>query len=355
MHLAQLRAENFRLFERLSLQPHCRLNFVVGENAAGKTSVLEAIYCLMRARSFRSSSAAEMAGRAQRQWQLAGEMKRAEALPQNLHLKWDAGTTEILLDRRPATTLELVRGYPVQIMEPGMHRLLQEGPGYRRSFLDWGVFHVEQDFMTWWRRFQRALKQRNHALRMGSPGREVQAWNQELAETAIELNVLRERHIEQLKTVLAEKIERLLRTQNWQLELSRGWGAGDYRELLESALERDRRQGMTVEGPHRAELRIRLHDHQAKSRASRGQQKLLICALILAQAELIYASTGLAPILLVDDFGAELAHEYQRVLLEALLRYPGQVFITAFERQGVLAQSFDAAMFHVEQGGVTPL
>lgn len=355
MHLARLGADNFRLFETLSLQPHRRLNLVLGANAAGKTSLLEAIYCLARARSFRSSSPAEIAGRAHRRWAVAGEFVDRDGLPQQTQVLWDAKGTQARLNRESATTLDLVRRFPVQVMEPGMHRLLQEGPAYRRSFLDWGVFHVEQGFIGCWRRFHRALKQRNHALRTGAPAREAVAWNPELVESGLQLQALRAAHVEQLRGVLDGPVQRLLGIAEWALDLGRGWAGEDYAALLEATLERDRRQGMTVEGPHRAELRIRLQDHQVKNRISRGQQKLMICALILAQSRLIQAATGQAPVLLLDDFGAELASGFQQALLTELLTYPGQVFLSAFEREGVLESLPECTMFHVEQGRVRTL
>lgn len=354
MHLAQLRAENFRLFQGLSLQPHRRLNLVLGANAAGKTSLLEAIYCLARAKSFRSSSPAELAGKGQRGWVVSGEFQEPDRPPTLAGVSWDAKGTQVRLNREPAGTLDLVRRLPVQIMEPGMHRLLQEGPGYRRSFLDWGVFHVEPSFIANWRRFHRALKQRNHALRTGAGVREIQAWNPELAESAMSLQALRMFHVEQLRQKVGEHVQRLLGLDQFSLELSPGWSGTSYPEALEAGLERDRRQGMTVEGPHRAELRIRLQDHQVKNRISRGQQKLMICALILAQAGLIRTAAGQAPILLLDDFGAELATAFQQSLLTELQAYPGQVFLTAFDLEGVLSGVMDASMFHVEQGRLTP-
>lgn len=355
MHLARLGAENFRLFEQLSLQPHRRLNLVLGANAAGKTSLLEAIYCLARARSFRSNSSPEIAGSRQRRWAVAGDFSVPGTPPANVRVAWDGGGMQLQLNQQNATTLELVRRFPVQVMEPGMHRLLQEGPGYRRSFLDWGVFHVEQNFMDCWRRFQRALRQRNHALRRGGAAREISAWNPELAESGLQMQDLREAHVSRLRQGLVAPMRQLLDTDQWELELVRGWSGENYAALLDSALERDRRQGMTVEGPHRAELRIRLNEQQVKNRISRGQQKLMICALILAQAGLIEAASGRPPILLVDDFTAELADAFQSRLLGELLAYPGQVFLSAFERSGVLDRELDAAVFHVEQGGVRAL
>lgn len=355
MYLAQLRAENFRALQPVSLHPHRRLNLMIGANAAGKTSLLEAIYCLGRAKSFRSTSPADMAGAGGRHWMVSGSFVEDPAPAQAVRVAWDATGTHITLNHQTeAPTAELVRGFPVQVMEPGMHRLLQEGPGYRRSFLDWGVFHVEHQFLPAWRRFQRALKQRNHALRARATAREISTWNPELAEAAAQVHQQRSAHVEQLRTRLGAYIQRLLGIGEWELDLLAGWSAGSgYAEVLERELERDRALGATLEGPQRAELRIRLQQHKVKHRISRGQQKLLICALILAQTELI-REHGRTPVLLLDDFGAEIAAPFQQSLFDELNNYPGQVFISAFGREDPLAQNRDAAMFHVEHGQITP-
>ena len=356
MHLAHIRAENFRLLSRLSLRPHRRLNLVVGANAAGKTSFLEALYTLGRAKSFRGNSPAELAGPGAKDWWVAGQVEIEDTPPSPLGVQWVEGETRIRYRQAVASAADLVRALPVQILEPGMHRLLQEGPGYRRSFLDWGVFHVEQGFHEVWRRYQRSLRQRNQALRRRVSDQEVRVWDTELCLAGTALGQLRQSHLQAILPRAQVLAAELLDGVNISLELQPGWNIQQsLQERLVSQLERDRRMGMTVEGPHRAELRIRLDEHQVKNRISRGQQKLLIAALLLAQCELIRQHTGTAPILLVDDFPAELAAPFQQSLWQALSRYPGQVFVTSFDRSGPLSTLQDAAVFHVEQGRVTPL
>lgn len=356
MFLAQLRAENFRLFQRLSLRPHPRLNLFVGPNAAGKTSLLEIIYCLGRAKSFRGNSPAELAGTAAKHWIAAGHIANPDQPEVPLGVRWIGGQTEVRFAGAHAAAAELVRAFPVQILEPGMHRLLQDGPGYRRSFLDWGVFHVEHSFHQTWRRYQRALRQRNQALRGRGSDSEVRSWDAELVGSGLELDRLRREHVAEITPATGALIKDLLGIKDWQLELRPGWNAeAGFEQRLRSQLARDRRMGMTVEGPHRAELLIRLDEHSVKNRISRGQQKLLIAALLLAQSALVHARTGKPPALLVDDFPAELAPAFQAALMNALQQYPGQLFITSFDRGGPLEALREASMFHVEQGRLTPI
>ncbi|HEY0973045.1 MAG TPA: DNA replication/repair protein RecF [Solimonas sp.] len=357
MRLVQLKADNFRSFQTLSLPITGRLNFFYGANAAGKTTLLESLYCLSRGKSFRGSSPQELAGAAGRHWSLFARFERQDQAPDQVGLGWTTEGSEIRLNGQAATTLDLVQRFPVQILEPGMHRMLQDGPTYRRGFLDWGVFHVEHGFMESWRRYRRALRQRNQALRRQAPDRELSVWEPELSETGQQLHAYREQHLSAIGPAVAAKIVALLGSEGaWSFDLHPGWSGEDgLAAALARHRDRDRRMGMTLDGPHRAELRIRAGDHAIRNRISRGQQKLLIAALLLAQCDLIHARTGAAPLLLVDDFSAELAAAFQRSLYGQLQAYPGQILITGFEPTGLFDDLEAGAMFHVEHGQIRPI
>lgn len=355
-HLAQLGAENFRVFESLSLRFHRRLNFVYGDNAAGKTTLLEMIHVLTRGRSFRGNSLQDCAGPKARQWRLRGRYQTGDTPPRVVDAGWQQGELAQRRDGQAATRLELLREYPVQILEPGLHKLLQDGPSYRRGFLDWGVFHVEQGFHPAWRRYSRALRQRNLALRQRAPDRELEPWTVELATAGEQIQSYRLAQLEAIRPYMDVRVPQLLGTDDWSMELQPGWPGGQrLLDTLNAHLPRDRQQGLTQDGPQRAELRLRLHQRQTKSLISRGQQKQLIAALLLSQCELIYQTSGIAPILLVDDFGSELGEDYQQRLLQTLLDYPGQLFLTSFAPAGVLREIGDGALFHVEQGRCQPV
>lgn len=351
MRIVQLKAENFRLFQTLSLPLSSRLNLFVGENAAGKTTILEMLYCLNRARSFRGNVPAELAGPTQKQWTVFAASQDADELSHTSGVQWTGEAIEIRIDRQPARNLELLKLCPSQILEPGMHRVVLEGPTYRRSFIDWGVFHVEHSFIEIWRRYRRALRQRNQLLRLRRSPMEIAAWEPELAESGEALHQLRERHLRSIATAVNARIQGFLDEGAWTFDLYSGWKAElPLRMALEQQRSRDVELGSTSAGPHRAELKIRADSKTVRNRISRGQQKLLLAAMLLSQCEEIARVSGQAPIILLDDFAAELAPRYQQRLAEALCAYAGQSFVTAFEPiAGLLPQ---AAMFHVEHGKV---
>ena len=357
MLFTRVAGENFRLFPHFSFEPRPGVNLLLGANAAGKTTLLEAIYALGRGKSFRGAPP-EQAGAAGLQWKLQGRCALADRPALAINLGWSPAGLALRLDQAEAGVQELVSRIAVQVLEPDSHRLLQEGPVYRRRYLDWGVFHVEHRFYPAWRRYQRALKQRNAALRVGAARAEVEAWNAELVVCGSEVQEYRESHVSHLRDHLGATVAALLGEIEWSLELSRGWIAG---KALDTALaehyEQDRRAGKTVAGPHRAELKLKLAGRSAKRQVSRGQQKLLIAALLLAQARLVRERSGLCPILLVDDFPAELGAPFQQALLAALLDYPGQSFVTSIERTPALETAAGNApknaVFHVEHGSVS--
>ena len=358
MRFTRVAGQNFRLFERFELEPRAGLNLFLGANAAGKTTLLEALYALGRGRSFRGTPA-ELAGPGAPGWVVHGALTTEDRPGAGVGLGWDpSGGLAIRIDQADATLQELARVAAIEVLEPDTHRLLDDGPAYRRRYLDWGVFHVEHRFYPAWRRYQRAQLQRNEALRAGLERAAVEAWNEELAAAGEEVQAYRLEHVRALRAPLAAEIPALLGDLDWSLELRRGWSAErGLAEVLRDHYDNDARQGTTVSGPHRAELKLQLAGRSAKHHASRGQQKMLIAALLLAQARLIRERTGREPILLLDDFPAELGPPFQRALIDALARYGGQCFVSSIELTGALEKALEnspeISLFHVEHGSVS--
>lgn len=355
MAVALLRGENLRLYRTLQIEPHPKLNLIVGDNAAGKTSLLEALFVTSRGRSFRAQNLSELCGAVGPTWNSFIEL-RAEAGRTRIGIGWTRDGVEMRLDEaKDARVSDVVRAAPLQLIDPLAHRLLDEGPAYRRSFVDWGVFHVEHAFLDIWRRYQRALKQRNKALREALSVNAIEAWNEELASSGELLTQMREQHVAATSKSFAVWAKRLLGEGEVAAEWHRGWPEQEtYRDTLARNLAQHQKMGTTVQGPHRAELKISLGEAKAKGRVSRGQQKMLIAAMVLAQAELLIGEGVMPPILLLDDFASELAPEFQARLAAALTAYRGQKFVTAFEVPAAFA-GCDAAMFHVEHGTVRPM
>jgi DNA replication and repair protein RecF len=350
--LERLGAVGFRCLKDLALEASAGTNVIVGDNGAGKTSLLEAIYLLGRGRSFRSPALANLVTTGQSALAVSGRVRTADNRTRTLSLRWSGGGTAGTIDHRSADGLaELARVFPVEIIDTRVQELVRGSPGERRRFLDWGVFHVEQPFLAAWRRFSRALRQRNAALRQDPSARLARPWDGELAQSGTEIDAARRAYVQQLSDGLQDVVEDLL-GGTVGVRYLRGWPSDlSLAEALARSGDRDGQRGQTSVGPHRADLEIRFDGQPAREHASGGQQKLIACALVLGQVRLVAETLGHSPVLLIDDPGAEVADRRLDRLMGWVESLCEQRFVTGLST-AVLGGGADA-VFHVEHGTVT--
>jgi DNA replication and repair protein RecF len=356
MSLDSLGIEDFRCIRKAELALHGRCNLISGENASGKTSLLEAIFVLGRGRSFRTAKAESLIRNGSSAFQLTGRVSK-EAVSRPLGLRFGKEGIEARYAGRPIGGLaELATLLPAQAIDPEVHRLIDGGPQERRRFLDWGVFHVEPSFVEHWRRYQRALRQRNAALRAGAAPAVIRAWDPELIEAGLLVAAARARYVASLAPHVSATAQRLLRGR-LEISLLQGWSAErSLGESVEASWARDRERGLTHSGPHRADLGIRFDDVPARDRVSRGQQKLAAAALLLGQLRCDAELGSNVAALLVDDPAAELDASNLERLLGEVISLPAQLFLTALDPANpVLASLPHGHRFHVEHGSVTRL
>jgi DNA replication and repair protein RecF len=256
--------------------------------------------------------------------------------------------------RRSVQPAELAAALPLQIIDADIGGVVRGSPEGRRRLLDWGVFHVKHDYLRRWRRFRQGLVQRNAALRGHAPDDMLEAWETELAEAAAELHVDREDYVGALSRGFEPLAERLVGARVG-IRCIRGWTEDqDLATVLRAGREGDRKAGYTRAGPHRADLQLEMQSQRPRWIASRGEQKLLGAALVLAQCELAASSLGRTITLLVDEPGAELDGSHRKELMRAILESPAQVFLAAIGVEGLPLES-ESAMFHVEHGSAKAL
>ena len=351
MGLTRLEIKNIRNLHSVSIEPGPGLNGLYGLNGSGKTSFLEALYILGRGSSFRSKDLSRVLQDGAQQFFISGKLS-----PQNISIgvEYQAQGLRFRVDGQTVQSrLELAGQLPLLFISPESHALVSEGPRQRRRFLDWGVFHVEPGFMPAWRRYQRALKQRNRAL--GMSGVET-AWDQELARAAEEITRLRRDYLERLTPFVDRYVRRLVDLDPVTLGFASGWRQGcDFMEVLQDSLPQDREYGFTRQGPHRADVILKVGHRPARDTISRGQQKLLIIALLLSQVALMNEAMLPGPVILVDDLAAELDIHHRHRLLAVLSELQAQVYLTVTERQALpTSEEIAVRWFHVEQGGIMP-
>lgn len=355
MPLSKLGIEGLRVLARVEIEPAPGLNLLVGRNAAGKTSVLEAVALLATGRSFRGGRVESALRRGAARLRVWGRVQREAGAAVPLGIEYADGRWRFRVAGAAATgRAALAEQLAVQLIHPDSHDLIAGPPGVRRRFLDWGVFHVEQDYAEPWRRYMRALAQRNAALRSGAAATAT-AWDAALAAAARRLHERRAAYVEALNAVLPRFTEPLAELGAVSVHYQPGWDADRPLDaVLAETLASDRKRGHTGHGPHRAELVVRVSGRRAAAEVSRGQEKMLAAALLLAQVALLEARRPGHCVLLLDDLAAELDEGNRRRLLDRVDALGVQSFITAVaESPPPRPEPRIERVFHVEQGRLT--
>lgn len=354
--LQRVGVRDFRCFTALDVSPGSGLNILGGANGAGKTSFLEALFFLSRGRSFRTGDWKNLWRQGAAGFEIHAAVQSGQRLV-NIGVARGSEERQSRVDGQPAESqAELAAVLPVLLIDPHSHLLIEGGPGLRRQFLDWGVFHVEQPGVTEWRRYRRALRQRNALLREGAPPRMLSGWDRELAAAGTALDAGRRAFLARYTPVLQALLPKLLDDADVELRYRAGWPeTRSLDEALRESAASDRARGATSVGPHRAEVGIRWNGVPAQERVSRGQQKLLAAALLLAQAQLYRATHSQSCLLLVDDPVAELDAKRLERFLEVLVDVAAQALLTCVEASPLIHAVPKAKRFHVEQGSITEM
>jgi DNA replication and repair protein RecF len=351
--IRRFKVSNFRCLESADLELSQDFNLIVGANASGKTSLLEALAYLGRGKSFRGAPTTSLIRHGQSEFVLFGETE-SNGRSQKLGVRNSREGLEVRVDGSGEGGIaSLADALPLQVIDPEIHNLVAGGPELRRRFLDWVAFHVEHDHLHVWRRFRRALKQRNAALRGKASVAAMRSWNAEFVELSVVLDESRRRSLDVAIDGLVEYGAGLLGTE-LGFEYQQGWNKDrSLEQALEEGLERDQQQGSTQHGPHRADLKISYDERQARKLVSRGQQKLLASAMILAATDTAQTALERPLLLLLDDPAAELDADSLGRLLGAVRGLGCQVVASSLEKDSLDIPT-GTAVFHVEHGKLRP-
>ena len=361
MRVNRLTLRDFRRFEAVELLPGAGINLLQGPNGAGKTSVLEALHLMAYGRSFRGRVRDGLVRDRSTALEIFVEWEEPDmdGIPRRAGLRHSGQEWTGRLDGRDVSHMgQLCAALAVVTFEPGSHSLISGGAEHRRRFLDWGLFHVEPDFLPLWRRYARALKQRNALLKTGGAPAQLDAWDHELAEAGELLTTFRERYLAEIAPRVLGVNARMMRGLSIVgLEFQPGWRRQDLSlaDALFVGRERDRVVGHTSVGPHRADWSLLFAELPDRNALSRGQTKLAALSVLLAQAGDYSARQGHWPVVALDDLPSELDNDHQRRVLAFLQEQVGlQLFMTATEvSDHLLDQLPSARVFHVEQGHIT--
>ncbi len=355
MALLNLTLCNVRNIRQAEFNPSEKFNLIIGANASGKTSLLEAIYLLGFAKSFRTSNPKKMINSNEDEMSVFGRIVGQSERTVPVAVRRNKKAFQIKLDNRMLKSRsELSLTLPLQLINPESHRILELGPKFRRHYLDWGVFHVEHGFLPAWKDYYHILKQRNAALRHYGTESGVKAWDVGLVEKADKINQFRCDYLSRLIPYFKNIGSNVFSISNLSIDYLPGWSKElTFREALYSTFDRDKVSGFTNTGPHRADINIKVSGRSVLEFASRGQQKMIITALKLAQVALLKKETAKRCPVLIDDLASELDSTNRTKLISALANLDTQVFITTTEQSLVdMTGIHDKKMFHVKHGTI---
>ena len=364
MCISQLRIESIRCIQQAEIQPHPKFTLLCGSNGSGKSSFLEAVYLLGLARSFRTNNIKKIISDESHECRVIAQYVDNAGIENSIGISKnrDSNTLIRLNQQTLKTASELARILPVRIISQDSFSLIDGSSKGRRQFIDWLAFHVEHQFNDTWVSVQRLIKQRNSLIRQGVKlnRTELNAWDDELVFFGDKLNEGRKNVFNSYMGNFIPLVTHLLPDISIELKFFQGWPEQINLALaLSSNIERDMDLGYTRSSPNRADLYIKASGKLASECLSRGQKKLLFCAMTLAQIRTfseLKDDKSSPSIVLVDDIGAELDETNRQLLINTLDDCNSQVFITGteFKAPESFLEKDSYKLFHVEQGSVIP-
>jgi DNA replication and repair protein RecF len=362
MIIEKLHFTNIRNLGETILIPSPTINFIVGSNGSGKSSLLEAISLITSARSFRTKKSSKICNSNQREFTVFAKIVDGSSRYNvGLHRDNHSDQFKIRINLQTINRASTLAGYfPQLTISPEQCDLIDGSPERRRSFIDWSLFHVKHDYSELASNYRKVLSQRNSLLRLRDSSK-LNHWDKLLSEYGESINSEREQFFQTLLETLKDKVTNSF---NIELDLKRiainyasGWKKGlSFYEVLEASRNHDIERGYTQQGPHRADFRVCIDNMPVREILSRGEKKLLQVLLTVAQLVHFRDKTGSDPVILMDDIFAELdSHNIE--LLFSLMRQLGlQLFITATDLINVDKYVRETEkVFHVKHGLVTEM
>ncbi len=353
--IEELKGLSVRNLGEFSIEPAPKLNFFYGPNASGKTSVLECVYLLSRIKSFRSKRINDVVTKGKEKLQVFARGKK-EGKAFYVGVEKGRGITGIKYDGEIIhTASEQAKRLPIYILTPDHHVLFTGTPKERRHWLDWSLFHVEQNYIEVWKSYHRALRHRNALLKTDRAihSSELKGWEKLMADETGKIDLMRKDYLSGLNQYLNNTHLPFVLSGEGRVEyLNNSYKNESLVLLLEESRKEDIIRGYTNIGPHRTDVSFSYDDFNVAKHLSRGQTKLFGAALVSSQVAML-KKAEIDAMVLVDDLDAELDEESSVKMLNLLLANDSQTFVSSLTKPAWLKQEKDKhAVFHVKHGKV---
>ncbi|TDR23715.1 DNA replication/repair protein RecF [Marinicella litoralis] len=356
MFIKQLKINGFRCFESVDLVFNKQINVFYGNNGSGKTSVLEAIYWLSTGKSFRSKKNKVLIKHNQTEFILFSTFhKGSDTGIQNLGAgfnKTNQKKSIRLNHNNVSNQSEIAHLIPVVSIDPDSYLLIDQTPNFRRSFLDWLVFHVKPSYLNVWTQTTRCHRQLN-ALFKTKQFTQIDQWQEQYVNFATRLNTSRFEVFEKLKLKVEQKINQFIpELDGFTLDYHQGWNKDlSLSELLIKEKDKNISYGNLFSGVHKMDIKCKVNSTAAQDILSRGQKKMISIMFYLSFIELLTEATGIDPVVCLDDFDAELDVNKTSLLCEFINTTNNQIFITTVDQHKISSLFDDVGVFHVKHDG----
>lgn len=372
MYLNQLEIQKFRNLKPIRLTFSPSVNYIFGDNAQGKTNLVEAIYILCLAKSFRTREDAEIVPFSDNEFFIEGEFRTDDAFNRRIAVMYDSAQgKQISLDeKRLHRFSNLIGEFPIICLSAGDHEITSGSPIQRRRFFNILLSQSSRRYLDDLKQYEKIVRQRNTILTAcmsGNSGASAQLdiWDQQLVSFGARLMRARREMVGELNVYLAEYYQVITRNR-WSLRIdyhpSVVMSAADaveaeFERQLRKWAAKERRQGATLVGPHRDEFKFLVSDRELRLFGSRGEHKSALVSLKAAEAAVLQKRTEIQPIILLDDLYAELDRERCANVL-ALFETGRQIFITGttLDYTGIVKAGVSAektVTFFVENGSIS--
>lgn len=349
MSLSCLKIHQLRNIASAKLMLDSRYNVFCGQNGSGKTSVLESIYLLGMGQSFRTRDTQSLIQMGTEALTVYGELSSEDVIS----VQKQKGKTTVHFNQEKCQKRSLLAKHlPCQLFYQDIFEIIDSGPSVRRGILDFGLFYYFEDYHTVWNDLKRVLKQRNALLRRGCTRQHLAPWDEQLVSLSYQLHAFRVEYIALWFQTFQSYLTKLTNI-HCEIDYYPGWDASKQSldEILHADFEADVVKQYTQSGAHQADLIFMTQNRKAKLTLSRGQQKMVLIALKLAQATFLEKPC----LYLFDDVSTELDESHLSKLFELLQSIQGQFFFTSIHNTlfKKLLQAQAPAYFQLQAGMVS--
>ncbi len=351
--IEKLHILRFRNLDNQYLEPHANINLFVGGNGQGKTNLIEALYYIGHNRSFKSKNIKDVVPLEKRFLQIDAVVDNVRVL-----LKKSKDKNTIFFDQQKiSSNSKLTHFMPMQVISPDRGFVVGGPPKLKRSYVDWGVFHVNPGILKDYKSYNKALKNINTLLTNNNT-KQLDHWFAQIARLSVEISSARADYIEKLKNTPFVPLKELIQQNNkFDFLLQQGWTKDTncldqdsiYRYLIKNRRSFARTKHLNY-GPHKATIDYYLNN-QNEQRLSRGEQKKLSMFFWIMQV-LMLVELNIKPIVLIDDISSELDQEKIDSILDFLTTLEVQVFVTDIGNKHLSVDKKRASIYQIDDGVV---